>query len=184
MAEGARLRLDGRSLTVAQRPRGCFIGPTGFDDVTPEMSVGRAEDFGPVVRLMRARTWTRRSHWQTAADTATPPPFSRNPRQQPAPSASASRPGCSASMSACRRRWGSFHLAAGRTRFLLISMRGRRHRRFLHARESDHRTLVRCRGAEGWMGLIEPASRDNRAPAGALPASAGQRTSSRSKSCK
>ncbi len=54
VAEGARLRLDGRSQTVPHRPRGCFIGPTVFDDVTPEMFVGREEIFGPVVSLMRA----------------------------------------------------------------------------------------------------------------------------------
>ena len=54
VAEGARLRLDGRSQTASHRPRGCFIGPTVFDDVTPEMFVGREELFGPVVSLMRA----------------------------------------------------------------------------------------------------------------------------------
>ena len=54
VAEGARLRLDGRSQTVPRRPRGCFIGPTVFDDVTPEMFVGREEIFGPVVSVMRA----------------------------------------------------------------------------------------------------------------------------------
>lgn len=53
-AEGARLRLDGRSQTAPNRPRGCFLGPTIFDDVTPEMYVGREEIFGPVVSLMRA----------------------------------------------------------------------------------------------------------------------------------
>ena len=36
------------------RPLGCFIGPTIFDDVTPEMFIGREEIFGPVVSLMRA----------------------------------------------------------------------------------------------------------------------------------
>jgi malonate-semialdehyde dehydrogenase (acetylating)/methylmalonate-semialdehyde dehydrogenase len=54
VAEGARLRLDGRSRTVPKLPRGCFIGPTVFDDVTPEMFVGREEIFGPVVSVMRA----------------------------------------------------------------------------------------------------------------------------------
>ncbi len=54
VSEGARLRLDGRCQTVPHRPRGCFIGPTVFDDVTPEMFVGREEIFGPVVSVMRA----------------------------------------------------------------------------------------------------------------------------------
>jgi malonate-semialdehyde dehydrogenase (acetylating)/methylmalonate-semialdehyde dehydrogenase len=54
VTEGARLRLDGRSQTVPHKPRGCFIGPTVFDDVTPEMFIGREEIFGPVVSVMRA----------------------------------------------------------------------------------------------------------------------------------
>jgi malonate-semialdehyde dehydrogenase (acetylating) / methylmalonate-semialdehyde dehydrogenase len=54
VTEGARLRLDGRCQTVPHRPRGCFLGPTVFDNVTPEMFVGREEIFGPVVSLMRA----------------------------------------------------------------------------------------------------------------------------------
>ncbi len=54
VTEGARLRLDGRAQKVPHRPRGCFIGPTVFDDVTPEMFVGREEIFGPVVSVMRA----------------------------------------------------------------------------------------------------------------------------------
>jgi malonate-semialdehyde dehydrogenase (acetylating)/methylmalonate-semialdehyde dehydrogenase len=54
VTEGARLRLDGRSQSVPHRPRGCFIGPTIFDDVTPEMFIGREEIFGPVVSVMRA----------------------------------------------------------------------------------------------------------------------------------
>ncbi|QEH35750.1 Methylmalonate semialdehyde dehydrogenase [acylating] [Aquisphaera giovannonii] len=53
-AEGARLRLDGRSQSAPHRPRGCFLGPTIFDDVTPDMFIGREELFGPVVSLMRA----------------------------------------------------------------------------------------------------------------------------------
>ncbi len=54
VTEGARLRLDGRSQTVPHRPRGCFLGPTVLDEVTPEMFVGREEIFGPVVSVMRA----------------------------------------------------------------------------------------------------------------------------------
>jgi malonate-semialdehyde dehydrogenase (acetylating)/methylmalonate-semialdehyde dehydrogenase len=54
VTEGARLRLDGRSRTVPHRPRGCFLGPTVFDGVTPEMFVGREEIFGPVVSVTRA----------------------------------------------------------------------------------------------------------------------------------
>ncbi len=52
--EGARLLLDGRNVHVSDRPRGCFVGATVFDDVAPEMFVAREEIFGPVVSVMRA----------------------------------------------------------------------------------------------------------------------------------
>ena len=52
--EGAELILDGRRPRV---PAGCekgfFIGPTIFDRVTEEMSVGREEVFGPVLCIKR-----------------------------------------------------------------------------------------------------------------------------------
>jgi malonate-semialdehyde dehydrogenase (acetylating)/methylmalonate-semialdehyde dehydrogenase len=54
VAEGARLVLDGRGATAAERPRGCFVGPTVFDGVAPEMFVAREEIFGPVVSVLRA----------------------------------------------------------------------------------------------------------------------------------
>ncbi|OAI39994.1 methylmalonate-semialdehyde dehydrogenase [Planctomycetaceae bacterium SCGC AG-212-D15] len=54
VSEGAKLRLDGRAAAVPKRPRGCFIGATVFDDVTPDMFVGKEEIFGPVVSVMRA----------------------------------------------------------------------------------------------------------------------------------
>ncbi len=52
--EGAELVLDGRNPEV---PAGCengfFVGPTIFDHVTEEMSVGREEIFGPVLCVKR-----------------------------------------------------------------------------------------------------------------------------------
>jgi malonate-semialdehyde dehydrogenase (acetylating) / methylmalonate-semialdehyde dehydrogenase len=52
--EGAELVLDGRT---ARGPAGCekgfYLGPTIFDRVTEEMSVGREEIFGPVVCIKR-----------------------------------------------------------------------------------------------------------------------------------
>jgi malonate-semialdehyde dehydrogenase (acetylating)/methylmalonate-semialdehyde dehydrogenase len=53
--EGSRLILDGRGASVPTRPRGCFIGPTVFDDVSPDAFVAREEIFGPVVSVFRAR---------------------------------------------------------------------------------------------------------------------------------
>jgi malonate-semialdehyde dehydrogenase (acetylating) / methylmalonate-semialdehyde dehydrogenase len=51
VAEGARLVLDGRRKTVADRPGGFFLGPTLFDDVSPSMAIGREEIFGPVASI-------------------------------------------------------------------------------------------------------------------------------------
>jgi len=55
LQEGARLLLDGRQAQVPGRPHGCFVGPTIFDQVRPEMFVAREEIFGPVVSVLRAR---------------------------------------------------------------------------------------------------------------------------------
>ena len=40
--------------TPAAYPRGHWLGPSVFEDVTPEMEVGREEIFGPVAGLARA----------------------------------------------------------------------------------------------------------------------------------
>ena len=52
--DGARLLLDGRGASVAGYPRGHWVGPTVFEDVTPEMPIGSEEVFGPVAGLARA----------------------------------------------------------------------------------------------------------------------------------
>jgi len=49
--EGAKLALDGRPIKVKDRPEGFFIGPTVFDDVSPNMVVGNEEIFGPVAAV-------------------------------------------------------------------------------------------------------------------------------------
>lgn len=51
--EGATLVLDGRNMTVDGYDNGNWIGPTIFDHVTPEMSVGNEEIFGPVTCIKR-----------------------------------------------------------------------------------------------------------------------------------
>jgi len=51
--EGAELILDGRDITVPGHENGFYIGPTIFDKVTEEMSVGREEIFGPVLCIKR-----------------------------------------------------------------------------------------------------------------------------------
>ncbi|MDB5219842.1 MAG: methylmalonate-semialdehyde dehydrogenase [Myxococcaceae bacterium] len=49
--EGAKLLLDGRNCKVEGFPNGHFIGPTIFGNVTPEMTIGHEEIFGPVLSL-------------------------------------------------------------------------------------------------------------------------------------
>jgi malonate-semialdehyde dehydrogenase (acetylating)/methylmalonate-semialdehyde dehydrogenase len=53
--EGAELVLDGRKATVKGHENGYWIGPTIFDHVTPEMSVGDEEIFGPVTTIKRVK---------------------------------------------------------------------------------------------------------------------------------
>ena len=52
--ERADLVLDGRQICVDGYPDGFFMGPTVFDNVTPEMSIAKDEIFGPVVSIVRA----------------------------------------------------------------------------------------------------------------------------------
>lgn len=56
--EGAELIVDGRNPKV---PAGCekgyFVGPTVFDKVTEEMTVGREEIFGPVLCIKRVNSF-------------------------------------------------------------------------------------------------------------------------------
>ncbi|WP_319548273.1 CoA-acylating methylmalonate-semialdehyde dehydrogenase [Desulfogranum marinum] len=56
VAEGADLILDGRNFSVAGYPDGFFVGPTIFDNVTPDMTIAREEIFGPVVSIIRSET--------------------------------------------------------------------------------------------------------------------------------
>jgi malonate-semialdehyde dehydrogenase (acetylating)/methylmalonate-semialdehyde dehydrogenase len=54
--EGAKLVLDGRAFEVSGREKGFFIGPTLFDQVTPEMTIYKDEIFGPVLVVLRAES--------------------------------------------------------------------------------------------------------------------------------
>jgi malonate-semialdehyde dehydrogenase (acetylating) / methylmalonate-semialdehyde dehydrogenase len=57
LAEGAKLILDGRSYKDSKNPNGYYVGPSIFDEVTPDMVVGHEEIFGPVLCIMRAKTF-------------------------------------------------------------------------------------------------------------------------------
>jgi len=54
--EGAKLVLDGRGVAVADRDEGFFLGPTVFDEVSPKMSIGHEEIFGPVASINAVET--------------------------------------------------------------------------------------------------------------------------------
>lgn len=51
--EGARLITGGKAATDGALAQGCFIEPTIFADVTPDMRIAREEIFGPVLVLRR-----------------------------------------------------------------------------------------------------------------------------------
>ncbi len=52
-AEGAQLRLGGRR--VREDSGGCYVEPTVFDGVRPEMKIAREEIFGPVLSTISVR---------------------------------------------------------------------------------------------------------------------------------
>ncbi|MDX2273033.1 MAG: CoA-acylating methylmalonate-semialdehyde dehydrogenase [Cyanobacteriota bacterium] len=53
IAEGAELRVDGRSWQVAGYEQGFFMGGSLFDHVTPTMRIYQEEIFGPVLVVVR-----------------------------------------------------------------------------------------------------------------------------------
>jgi len=55
--QGAKLRLDGRKnfKITGDYPETCFLGPSIFENVTPDMKIGNEEIFGPVMSVMRAK---------------------------------------------------------------------------------------------------------------------------------
>lgn len=56
IAEGASLVLDGRNPKITgDYPDKYFLGPTIFDGVTTEMTIGKEEIFGPVACVIRAK---------------------------------------------------------------------------------------------------------------------------------
>jgi malonate-semialdehyde dehydrogenase (acetylating)/methylmalonate-semialdehyde dehydrogenase len=55
--QGAQLVLDGRNTVVEGYENGFYIGPTIFDKVTTEMTVGTFEIFGPVLCIKRVKSF-------------------------------------------------------------------------------------------------------------------------------
>jgi malonate-semialdehyde dehydrogenase (acetylating) / methylmalonate-semialdehyde dehydrogenase len=51
--DGAKTAMDGRGVRVHEYPEGYYLGPTIFDDVTPDMSIAKNEIFGPVASTLQ-----------------------------------------------------------------------------------------------------------------------------------
>jgi malonate-semialdehyde dehydrogenase (acetylating)/methylmalonate-semialdehyde dehydrogenase len=56
VAEGAKLLVDGRGITVAGHEQGFFLGPCLFDHVQPHMTIYLEEIFGPVLGIVRVKS--------------------------------------------------------------------------------------------------------------------------------
>ena len=55
--EGATLAVDGRGFKLQGYENGFFVGPSLFDNVTPDMEIYKEEIFGPVLSQVRADTY-------------------------------------------------------------------------------------------------------------------------------
>ena len=56
LKEGAKLVLDGRKPTIiGDYPDTCFINPSVFTEVTPDMTIAKEEIFGPVASVLRVK---------------------------------------------------------------------------------------------------------------------------------
>jgi malonate-semialdehyde dehydrogenase (acetylating)/methylmalonate-semialdehyde dehydrogenase len=57
VSEGAKLVVDGRNPKVNGATNGFWLGPTLFDEVNPQMSIYKEEIFGPVLSVVRVKTY-------------------------------------------------------------------------------------------------------------------------------
>ncbi|MEJ1991429.1 MAG: CoA-acylating methylmalonate-semialdehyde dehydrogenase [Maritimibacter sp.] len=55
--QGATLVMDGRDFSLQGYENGFFVGPSLFDNVTPDMDIYKEEIFGPVLSTVRAETY-------------------------------------------------------------------------------------------------------------------------------
>lgn len=60
--EGAELVVDGRDFSLQGHENGYFMGPSLFDNVTPEMESYKEEIFGPVLQIVRAASFEEALH--------------------------------------------------------------------------------------------------------------------------
>ncbi|MCB1353058.1 MAG: CoA-acylating methylmalonate-semialdehyde dehydrogenase [Rhodobacteraceae bacterium] len=57
VAQGADLKVDGRGFRMQGYENGFFVGACLFDKVTPEMDIYKQEIFGPVLSVVRAKSY-------------------------------------------------------------------------------------------------------------------------------
>ena len=57
VTQGADLKVDGRGFSLQGYENGYFIGPSLFDDVTPDMDIYQEEIFGPVLSTVRTDSY-------------------------------------------------------------------------------------------------------------------------------
>jgi malonate-semialdehyde dehydrogenase (acetylating)/methylmalonate-semialdehyde dehydrogenase len=55
--QGAKLVVDGRGFKLQGYENGFFVGPSLFDNVTPDMEIYKQEIFGPVLTQVRAKSY-------------------------------------------------------------------------------------------------------------------------------
>jgi len=55
--EGAKLKVDGRNFKMQGYEKGFYMGGCLFDEVTPDMRIYKEEIFGPVLSVVRARSY-------------------------------------------------------------------------------------------------------------------------------
>ncbi|OOY33291.1 CoA-acylating methylmalonate-semialdehyde dehydrogenase [Thioclava sp. F36-6] len=55
--QGANLVVDGRDFSLQGYEEGFFVGPSLFDNVTPDMDIYKEEIFGPVLSMVRTKSY-------------------------------------------------------------------------------------------------------------------------------
>ena len=59
LEQGSRAALDGRGLSVPDRPQGFYLGGTVLDQVTADMPIAKKEIFGPVASILNFQSLDR-----------------------------------------------------------------------------------------------------------------------------
>ena len=110
---GASLVVDGRTPQVPGHDNGFFVGPTLFDNVTPEMAIYKDEIFGPVWSSSARSRSPRPSNLSIATPTRMALRCSRVPAMPRGGSSRTPRSACSASTFRFPCRWRSIRSGAG-----------------------------------------------------------------------